>query len=185
MKLTAEEYNKLKSLSCINSKGRILTTEKTIAGLSEKPPVERKTKSDSIVPKSNILIGIDPDLRKSGVSIYNKEKKKLTMCTCMFIWDLFDFLDKQVLSMTYLEYPSNTNTWHKGGKGAALNVGKNQAIAIIIWDFLKHKNINHILIAPAGYSGIFEDEEHFKQTTGWNERTNKDARASAAMIWGR
>lgn len=131
------------------------------------------------------LIGIDPDLHKSGVAI--KENDILTMCECLTMWELFDFLRIQTSGeenyMVLLEFSFVTNTWHKGGKGAALNVGKNQAVAIIIKEFLETHSIKHELRKPAGYSLVFDDPETFKKTTGWQKQTNKDVRAAAAIVW--
>lgn len=139
--------------------------------------------------KYKFVIGIDPDLHKSGVAIYNTETKQLNSCTSLNMWTLFDNLKEWILwskpkdILIRLEYPSNTNTYHKGGKGAALNVGKNQAVAIIIKEFLEEYKIPHELIKPAGYSNFFKDESLFKNTTKFNGRTNQDARAAAAMCW--
>ena len=135
--------------------------------------------------KYNYIIGIDPDLHKSGLAIYDTNKKSLVTCEAAEMWYLFEclYIYNDLSVLIRLEYPSNTNTWHRGGKGAALNVGKNQAVAIIIKEFLDSIGANYELIAPAGYSKLFDNEETFKRTTGWILRTNKDARAAAAMCW--
>lgn len=133
------------------------------------------------------IIGIDPDLHKSGVAIYEPKGKKLIECTSMYMWDLFDtiLVQSQFKTLFRLEFPNTTNTWHKGGKGASLNVGKNQAVAIIIKEFLDAHRCNYELLSPTGYSILFNDENVFKNTTGFKKKTNKDARAAAAMIWFR
>ena len=132
------------------------------------------------------IIGIDPDLHKSGVAIYETKLRRLTECTSMYMWDLFDtiLVQKQFNTLFRLEFPDNTNTWHGGGRGASLNVGKNQAVAIIIKEFLDAHGCYYELLKPSGYSIIFNDEDVFKNTTGFQKKTNKDARAAAAMVWG-
>lgn len=136
------------------------------------------------------IIGIDPDLHKSGYSVYDRKDKKLTCCTSLFLWDIFSYIEELITSLTSdqylirLEYPKSTNSWHGSSKGSALNVGKNQAIAIIIKEFMIDKSVPHELIYPAGYSDFFKNVEFFKKNTGWSERTNEDARASAAMCFG-
>ena len=74
-------------------------------------------------------------------------------------------------------------TWHKGGVGAARNVGKCEAIAILLDEFCKDHKLNYRMIAPAGYSAFFNNEKVFQNTTGWAGKTNKDARAAGAMAW--
>lgn len=138
---------------------------------------------------ARFIIGCDPDLYKSGFAVYDRKDKKLTECTSLYMWQLFDCLQdccqelKKEDFIVRLEYPKNTNTYHLGGKGAALSVGKNQAVAIIIKEFLIAKGINHELVFPAGFSLTFKDEKFFKMQTGFTDRTNNDGRAAAAMIW--
>ena len=139
--------------------------------------------------KNKVIISIDPDLHKNGYALY--QMGSFGCVTSVNMWELFKCLeaakwceDNTGDDLTVLlEYPENTNTYHKGGKGAALNVGKNQAVAIIIKEFLEAKNIKHKLLFPKGYSNFFKDEKFFKLQTKWTERTNQDARAAAAMIW--
>jgi hypothetical protein len=134
------------------------------------------------------IIGIDPDLHKSGIAIYDRSEIKLIMCMTFSIWQLFDFLmdfenENKDNILIRLEYSNSTNTWHLGGRGSSLNVGKNQAVAIIIKEFLEFHQILYELIPPSGYSRFFNDKNLFKKTTKWIKSTNKDARAAAAMIW--
>jgi hypothetical protein len=139
--------------------------------------------------KTKIIIGVDPDLHKSGIAIM--KFGKFVEITTLPIWKLFDcLLFENSISessngdiIVFLEYPDNTNTYHAGGKGAALNVGKNQAIAIIIKEFLDEVGIKYKLLKPSGYSNFFKDEKFFKQQTKWEGRTNNDARSAAAMVW--
>ena len=131
-----------------------------------------------------MLIAIDPDLHKTGIAVY--ENGKFIYINSNFIWDIFGMLktlnNRNDLTVL-IEFPKNTNTYHNGGKGAALNVGKNQAVAIILKEFCEQKGINFDLLPPAGYSKLFANEDYFKKQTGWSGRTNKDARSAAAMIF--
>lgn len=74
-------------------------------------------------------------------------------------------------------------TWHKGGLGAARNVGKCEAIAILLDEFCKAHKLNYRMIAPVGYSAFFNNEQIFQRTTGWTGKTNKDSRSASAMAW--
>jgi hypothetical protein len=134
----------------------------------------------------NYLIGIDPDLHFNGFALYCKETKEFTNIQAITIWGLFDWileLSKTSQIKVLLEYPENTYTYHKGGKGAALNVGKNQAVAIIIKEFLEFFKIETVLLKPKGYSKYFNDVKFFKLQTNWQKQTNKDARAAAAIVF--
>jgi hypothetical protein len=139
--------------------------------------------------KARFIIGIDPDLHKSGFAVYDRKDKKLTECTSLYMWQVFECLQDCCQELpkeqffVRLEYPKNTNNYHGGGRGSSVNLGKNQAVAIILKEFLIAKGIRHELIFPAGYSNTFKDEKFFKKTTGYDERTNCDARAAAAMCF--
>jgi len=132
------------------------------------------------------IVAIDPDLHNNGYAIYSIDNKEFNQIISLPMWSVFEWvleLHKASDIIVLLEYPENTNTYHLGGKGAALNVGKNQAVAIILKEYLEFFSIKHKLLKPKGYSKYFDNESFFKLQTGWNKRTNKDARAAAAMIF--
>jgi hypothetical protein len=141
--------------------------------------------------KYKYLIGIDPDLHKSGFAVYSYKENKIIECKALYLWQMFDNLTHWKENETLLEckikilleYPKNTNTYHAGGKGAALNVGKNMAIAIVIKEFLEYYKFDFELKFPAGYSDFFIDVKFFKKQTGWTKQTNEDVRAACAIIW--
>ena len=129
------------------------------------------------------IISIDPDVRKSGYSEYRNGT--LTCCTSMYIWTLFEELkipcDLVIIEDSRL---NRCSSWHAGGRGAVRNVGKNQAVCVILEDFCKFHGIKYQLVKPNGYSNMFADEKNFQATTGYKQKTNMDARASAAIGWG-
>ena len=135
------------------------------------------------------IVGIDPDLHKSGWAIYDRQVKEFVVIKTMTFLDVIKgllYIDSTAIKHQYLfilEYPDNTNTYHAGGKGAALNVGKNQGAAIILKEMLIQMGCNYKLIAPAGYSKYFKQVLYFQKLTGWIGRTNDDARAAAAMVY--
>lgn len=132
--------------------------------------------------KINKIIGIDPDLKKSGITIYDIEKKEYEICTSLPMWDLFSILKLEKNSFVILEFSTSNFTWQKGGKVGAMNVGKNKAVATIIKEYLDFLQIPYKLAEPAGYSNYFKDVDFFEEKTGIAYKTNQDARASAAMI---
>lgn len=135
------------------------------------------------------IIGIDPDLHNSGIAFYDVATKKFTSVKTITMLRLMMYLEKheschRAYHKFILEYPDSTNTWHKGGgRGTSLNVGKNQAVAIIIKEAFDELKLNYELVRPAGYSQSFKNKGVFERTTGWTKRTNEDARAAAAIVW--
>lgn len=144
-----------------------------------------KHQEDDIQKRFEFLIGIDPDLHKSGFATYEYRINSIIDLQSLYLWDLFNelrIIDKTKFKIL-LEYPDNTNTYHKGGKGAALNVGKNQAVAIIIKEFLEANNYNYELKKQVGYSKLFKDKDFFIKQTGYKQKSNEDSRAAAAIVW--
>lgn len=136
---------------------------------------------------SEFVIGIDPDLHKSGVAIYDKTNKKLVYVQSLYIWDLFKLLLLyKENSFIRLEYAPliNCSSWHGGGRGGIKNVGKSHAVCIIIDEFLLGHGFKYEKLKPSGYSKTFDNIEYFKKTTGWADMTNKDSRSAVAMILG-
>lgn len=129
-----------------------------------------------------MIIGIDPSVNKSGVAVL--ENNQLTMCESMTLWVLFDFIKENPNAHFYVENSNLDNgNWH--GVTARKNVGKNQGISQNIVGLIKEKNFKLTELKPDGYSIRFFNEELFRKVTKFNQRTNKDARAAACMIWGR
>lgn len=133
-----------------------------------------------------LLIGIDPDVNKSGYAVWSPENKSF-----LGLWDysLFDiFVKLQYMRdvydiFVYLEDGRLAKgVWHKHG---AKNVGKNMAIAQQIHTFMDAHHIPYLLLRPAGYSKY--DHKTFCNITGWpiKERTNSEKRAAAMMVFGR
>jgi len=135
----------------------------------------------------NYILGIDPDLDKSGFALYCKETQQYVDVNCLYLWDLFirlENLNKTSTLLVFLEAGHlNKNTWHKGGRGASKNVGKGQAIGILLERFMLENKINFKLIEPKGYSNWFKDDKVFKLQTNWQKKVNADARAAAAIVF--
>ena len=135
--------------------------------------------------QKKIHVGIDPDLHKSGFAVVQNGKYQIIDSLPM--WELFEKIIQLNPDKIHLEFSTNKGTWHAGGAGASIRVGKNQAVAIIIKEFCEAKGFELNLINPTRwtrFSQTFNDKEFFKKQTGWTGRTNKDARAAAAILWG-
>lgn len=105
-----------------------------------------------------IYIGIDPDIEKNGVAVYDTQDKSIEL-RCVPFWDLIEELESYlvpihvVLEAGWLIKKSN---WHNEKLGARVSsnigkkVGQNHAIGQILEQYLKHKNIRHELCKPLG-----------------------------------
>jgi len=136
-----------------------------------------------------LLIGIDADVDKSGFSVWDPKAKEFVQLSDYSLFELFvklNDLHQRFELMVYLEDASlSKGMWHRGGIGAAKNVGKNMAIAKQIRVFMDANHISYQLLKPNGYSRY--DHRTFCRITGWplQERTNSEKRAAAMMVFGR
>lgn len=147
--------------------------------------------------EKNIIIGIDPDCKKSGVAVLFKNKKLFytvgtrTFSEMMTLLDVFKDIAKVVIEGGWL----NESNWHvKGHKltasmAAAMgrSVGMNHQTGILLAEMCAAKEIPCEVIKPLakGWSGpdrkiTAEELEYF---TGWSKHTNQDARDAALLAW--
>jgi hypothetical protein len=143
-----------------------------------------------------ILIGIDPDVDKSGVSFYNKETKELFLHNMGF-FKLFDFLSK--LSNDNLVFGQkilvvieagwmNKSNWHKkAGASAALNAkigsrtGANHEVGRKIVEMCEYLGLEHKAVRPTQKK---INQEMFTKITGYKGRSNQENRDAVMLIWG-
>lgn len=140
---------------------------------------------------SKILIGIDPDVDKSGFARIEGNQLKLDNLT---FFDLFEELkfykEREFKPTVYVEcgYLNKSNFHKKVGMSAALNAkigertGANFETAKKIVEMCEYLKIPYIKIQPKA-SKITND--YFKKITGINTRTNQEQRDAMMLIWGR
>lgn len=138
--------------------------------------------------KDKALIGIDPDVEKSGFALYDPKAKQLLTLQC---YDLVDLM--QELSIHNELYDLTVNleagwlakgmNW-RGGKSSANAVGRNHEIGRQLEKFFRKQGIIYKLILPQGYSGWTHDR--FCKTTGWpvKQKTNPETRVAGMMVYG-
>ena len=142
-----------------------------------------------------ILIGIDPDCKKSGVCTYRPDTKEMS-CDCMTYFQLFDYLIyskkhaceiKVYLEAGWLHDKSNFN--YAGRKGSrytaeriAKNVGSNHEAGRKIEEALVYLQIPYELIKPTNHK---LDHFTFCRITGYKGKTNQEHRDAAMLIYGR
>lgn len=138
-----------------------------------------------------ILIGIDPDVDKSGFARIEGNQLKLDNLSFFDLYEELKSYQNQVTKpIVYVELGSlNKTNWHskesKSSKwnsniGAAL--GRNFEVANKIVEMCEYLKIPYVKIKPKS-SKITND--YFKKITGIDTRTNQEQRDAMMLIWGR
>jgi hypothetical protein len=141
--------------------------------------------------KNKILIGIDPDVDKSGFAFKTKGEIKLSN---MHFFQLFSSLEnlrkeneKEDL-MVYIEAGYlNKGNWHKTNGTNSINAqigqrtGANHQVAKLICQMCVYLDINFCEVKPTRSK---VNAEFFKQITKIDKRTNQEQRDALMLIWG-
>ena len=141
---------------------------------------------------SRILIGIDPDITKSGVALINGDKKELYNLN---FFELFDFFN-QVLSqkgkseeiLIVIEAGwLNGGNWHTKNKGSAAlnakignNTGRNHETGRKIVEMCEYLEIPFKLLRPTTSK---LKAKIFKSITKIEGRTNQETRDAMMLIF--
>lgn len=140
---------------------------------------------------SKILIGIDPDVDKSGFARIEGNQLKIDNLS---FFDLFEELkfykEREIKPIIYIECGFlNKSNWHtKAGGSSALNskigerTGANFETAKKIVEMCEYLKLPYEKIQPKK-SKITND--YFKKITGLSVRTNQEQRDAMMLIWGR
>ncbi|AXY56617.1 hypothetical protein CDG60_08575 [Acinetobacter chinensis] len=135
-----------------------------------------------------MIIGIDPDLEKSGVAILGKtlELKNLNFAETV---ELFrtqqDLIRKVVIEAGWLNRKSNFHGYSKQSKSAgeriAKNVGENHATGKLLAEMAQSLGLAVVLVKPVRSKLNAED---FNRITGWRGRSNQEQRDAGMLIHG-
>lgn len=136
------------------------------------------------------IVGIDPDLTKSGVATGRKGKVEALYCLTMT--ELVEFFKQYQHSIkkVYLEagWLNKKTSWHAQGtqkrgvaERTAYHVGQNHAVGMLIEQALKELKINYVLIKPWEKK---RNHEEFCKWTGWDKHTptNQEKRDAGCLI---
>ncbi|MFX5627636.1 hypothetical protein ABTD72_05150 [Acinetobacter baumannii] len=138
--------------------------------------------------EAQIIIGIDPDLEKSGVAILGNDLqlKNLTFPETV---ELFrneqDSIKKVVIEAGWKNKKANFRVG--GGHSRQVNeqiarrVGMNHATGILLAEIAQALGLAVLLVKPTK-SKLNADE--FNKITGWQGRTNQEQRDAGMLIWG-
>lgn len=153
---------------------------------------------------SGYIIGIDPDVEKSGVAVLNCEERRFTRVESMSFSELVDFLLKleadiacgEPLDITFVLEDSDLSTnWHcsyKDNKATAAakgrSVGMCHATARHIKELVEHYGFEVILQKPLvkfwkGRDRKITHEEAAQFMTGLPKSTNQESRDAALLSW--
>lgn len=141
--------------------------------------------------KPKLLIGIDPDVDKSGFAFLNGSTLELKNLRFFELYETLKFYkEREIKPTVYVECGSlNKSNWHsKEGKSSKWNsnigaaLGRNFETANKIIEMCEYLNIPFQRIQPKA-SKITND--YFKSITGYKGRTNQEQRDAFMLIFGR
>lgn len=133
-------------------------------------------------------IGIDPDIDKSGIAIWDSSRGSFDFLSTQSFYDLLDTLlmNKESyvrIEAGWLNKKSNYHVAKSKGISDAISrkVGENHMIGKLIERFCIRNNIKYQLIKPSTkkYNSIT-----FTKTTGVKGRTNQEVRDAAMLVFG-
>jgi hypothetical protein len=138
------------------------------------------------------IIGIDPDVKLSGVAEYEPETKHFDVRKMAF-FQLYEYLkeNRQQIALVRIEggWLNEKSNFHyarnqskQAGERIAKNVGANHETGRKICEMCEHLDIKYEIVRPLGTKNI----EHFffKRITGFRGRTNQELRDAGMLVYG-
>lgn len=138
-----------------------------------------------------MIIGIDPDVDKSGVAV--KEDGEYNLYSLSF-WDLFEFLSQTRPKLVVIEggwlnaksnfrFAKSTSIASRMGK----NVGENHAVGKKIVEMCEYLGLEHKVVKPLqkvwkGKDGKITHEEVVKHFKIKKKKTNQEERDALLLI---
>ncbi|MDN5622726.1 MAG: hypothetical protein L0G93_21690 [Acinetobacter sp.] len=139
------------------------------------------------IPK-DLIIGIDPDLEKSGVAVLGQsfELKNLTFAETVELFRSHqDQIKKVVIEAGWMNRKSNLHSRigqsKCAGERIAKNVGENHATGKLLVEMAKSFGLAVVEVRPTKTK---KNSEEFNRITGWQGRTNQEQRDAGMLIWG-
>jgi Holliday junction resolvasome RuvABC endonuclease subunit len=136
-----------------------------------------------------LIVGIDPDLRKSGVCTLNALGQicaldSLTIVELMkLVSDMPDALYAiEDVNKVKAIYQRNIRAKNAVGLKIAQSVGMVKATATLIAELIEYETGRKVILAPTGLGKQFKnDAKLFKEVTGYQGSTNEDKRDAYAI----
>lgn len=172
--------------------------------MEDKTPYRTIPTKQRICPNHNdtLVVGIDPDVKKSGFAVVSKTEKKVTMAESLPFFDLIEQLEMTselcellelkmlvVVEAGWKNKKSNFRTI-KGAAGEyiAKNVGENHRVGKLFVEFCSLHEIECIEAKPLlkcwkGPNHKITQEELLCFATGTPAHTNQDLRDAILLAW--
>jgi hypothetical protein len=138
-----------------------------------------------------IIIGIDPDVDKSGVAFKQGKEIRLSNMTFFQIYDALKGVreaNEKENILVYIECGYlNKGNWHVTIGSNVINAqigqrtGANHQISKLLIQMCEFLDINFIAVKPTKSK---VNAEFFKQITKIETRTNQEQRDALMLIWG-
>ncbi len=135
---------------------------------------------------AELIVGIDPDVEKSGVAIWCYGWVRIEVLSFFDLYDRLpqykkDYDLKVIIEASWLNKKVN----YHGGKGGAgqkiaYHVGMNHAVGKLINEMCESLKIETILVRPTKKK---LDQHQFNEVTGIQGRTNPEKRDAAMLVW--
>jgi hypothetical protein len=137
-----------------------------------------------------LYIGVDPDLARSGVAIWDSKYKILTLKTLSF-WQLFDLLsehrDRIILVKVEAGWLNLKSNWHSrygqtkaAGESIAKNVGENHATGKLICQMCVYLELHYNEVRPRNHK---LNAKIFRAIAKYKRRTNQEERDAGALLF--
>jgi len=138
---------------------------------------------------NQIIIGIDPDLDKSGVAVKWPDALSLNNLTFVELKDLLEreqpVIKKVVVEAGWLNEKANfhyrPNQSKAEGERIAKNVGENHATGKLIVQLIESMGIPVQQLKPTRSKLNSKDSNRI---TGWAKQSNQEQRDAAMLVWG-
>lgn len=136
-----------------------------------------------------IHIGIDPDVHKSGIAIWDSKNKRFNYIGLMSFWEIINEFESQTKPFEVViegGWLINKSNWHdrpgqskQAGEAIAKNVGRNHQVGLLLRDYCKNNRITVRTPTPQGKITDFG----FKKITKWAHPTNQEQRDAAMLVF--
>jgi len=141
---------------------------------------------------TKIYLGIDPDVAKSGVAIWNSGEKEFVGLSTLKFFDLTTaiqfYKNNQLVVVIEAGWLNKKSNFHgrKGqskavGEKIAKAVGANHQVGKLLIEFCQSVNVDYVEVRPANKK---IDAAGFKKITGYEGRTNSEVRDAAMLVFG-
>ncbi|MES2004315.1 MAG: hypothetical protein V4450_07325 [Bacteroidota bacterium] len=140
-----------------------------------------------------LYLGIDPDLEKNGVAIWDSKARKIIELKCQDFFDTINTIVKVkraggtvIIEGGWLNAPGN---FHKfagsaaAGEKIAKNVGENHAIGKLLEAYCKKFNVPYLVVKPK--KGNKTTNDLIFKNSGWEGRSNQEMRDAAGLVIGK